>query len=268
MTRGNLSDEELLAIENLLPAIHEWRYLILQLSPDALSMKIPPDSRLPIASVCLQDESHMLSEARFALHESYAHEIWYAKKKEEPVEMTAVFFAKYYSDDAALRLYAAGEDLANAILNMLEIPKETIAPFKKGPSSLQQAVGQYMVREKQDHPITIAIEQLISSKDWTEAIRYRNKWVHEQPPRLAGLGIGYSRENRWIENKDEKTRTLLVGGGDEPEFSIVDLRQIILNAFGQFFKFSLVCTEHYIALLQEQGIVRTENGISFKLFAK
>ena len=74
-------------------------------------------------------------EALYALHEALAHQVWYVEHKAPPNESAATFFVRYYSDDAALRLYSAAEHLANGIIMMLELSKQELDPFLRKRTS-------------------------------------------------------------------------------------------------------------------------------------
>src|SRR5215213_169591 len=130
MTRGKLDKETAARVEKGLPNILDLRKATLFFQPDFISRQFPPGSDIPIAAVCLQDATLTLKEVRYALFESIAHIVWYREKQEPPDENAAVFFGKFYADDAALRLYAAGEHLASSLVNMLQIKKE-LRDFQK-----------------------------------------------------------------------------------------------------------------------------------------
>jgi hypothetical protein len=190
-------------------------------------MGFPPGSTIPIAAVCLQDATSALMEARYALFESSAHIVWYRKKSEPPHEKFAVFFGKFYADDAALRMYAAGEHLGNAIGNMLEIEKE-VSDFKRSDLaksrnvvSRQALVGTYLIENYPDHEITKAVSRLKESIDWKKTRKYRDDWVHGKPPIISGMGIEYERRNRLIVSAG--SIGVSVGGGDEARYSVEDL---------------------------------------------
>ncbi len=118
MSRGLLDEVTLTSISHQLPPIEDLEKIVLRLSPDFISIKFKPDSTIPIAAVCLQDTINTLAEAHYALHEVLAHKIWYLEKVEPKNEAAAVFFSRFYTDDIALRLYSAGEHLAEAIVDM------------------------------------------------------------------------------------------------------------------------------------------------------
>lgn len=254
MTRGHLSKSDLLKIDNALPSIAELGKLVLPILPDFISISFPHGSWAPVALICLQDAYHTLAEARYAMHESLAHELWYRKRREKPYEMGAVYFARYYLDDAALRIYSSGEHLANAILFMMEIPRTDLCKYKKGKGSLQVAVGKYLMDEKPNQPITQALDALVCSAEWKLARCYRNRLVHEQPPAVVGLGLTYRRQRRWKLSADKKTWTLGVGGGDKPKYTVQQLQDTFSQALAQLINFAVYCSRFYLGVLNGKGI--------------
>ena len=166
-------------------------------------------------------------EARYALFEALAHIVWYREKREPSNETLAVFFGKFYADDTALRIYAAGEHLANAIENMLEVEKE-VSDFKrsnlaksKNVVSKQAIVGLYLIANHPNHRITNAVRRLKDFDGWRKTRDYRDDWVHGKPPIISGMGIEYERRNRLIVSADSVG--VSIGGGDEAHYSVEDL---------------------------------------------
>lgn len=227
MSRGKPDKATSARIEKELPNVLDVRTASLNLQPDLISMGFPQGSTVPIATVCLQDTTSALEEARYALLEALAHIVWHRQKSEPSNETAAVFFGKFYADDAALRMYAAGEHLANAIINMLGIHKE-VSDFKKlklakskNVTSKQAIVGNYLIANCPKHKITRAIVRLKESDDWNKTRKYRDDWVHGKPPIISGMGIGYQRRNRLIVSVG--SIGISVGGGDQAQYSVDNL---------------------------------------------
>jgi len=252
MSRGILDKTDAERISQETPELSELEGIVLSLTPDFLSISSRRDTDFPIASVCFHDALHTLQEATYALSEVFAHRIWYLEKKDHPDKMCATFFG-------ALRLYSAGEHLANGIIMMLEITDEDLKPYKvKGKQgkeriSQQSVVGNYLRSQKMSHPITEAVNKLVDSKEWCTTINYRNRLVHEQPPTVKGLGIVYKREKRWkLSPKGEYT--LGIGGGDKPEYSVEELVKFIQSAMFQFTDTLTSVFKFYIGLLKSCGL--------------
>jgi len=263
LSRGPLEATAKERISKELPDLSKLQDLVLRLSSDFLSINFTPESTVPEASVCLNDALRTLGQAVYALSEVFAHQVWYLDKKDPPNKMAAVFFGLFYADDAALRLYSAGEHLANGIILMLEITDEDLQPYKKKGSreriSQQSVVGHFLREQKADHPITAAINKLIDSKKWCATMCYRNTWVHEQPPTVKGLGIIYKRKKnktRWKPSLVGEGYTLKVGGGDVPEYSIKELIRFIQPAMFQFTDTLTSVVNFYMKLLEDSGGVR------------
>jgi hypothetical protein len=274
MSRGLLDEPTLKFIADKLPDLKQMEVTVGTLSPDIVSIKFPHTSTVPIASVCLNDAINTLTEARYALHEVYAHRIYYLEKTEKPNEMAAIYFARFYADDIALRLYTAAEHLASAIIAMLELNLQEIANIKKAnPSriSLASAVGTFLLEQKPDHPISIAISDLIKTDEWEKTHDYRNKWVHEQPPLIKGLGIVWKRQILWHDDEEEvrpgvKTRTLYIGGGVKPELTVDDLVDFTERALNKFVKTTECILNFYVELLDKKGMKLEGNKVKFNPF--
>ncbi len=255
MSRYKLDKESAAKVERELPNLHDVRITSLNFQPDFISMGFPPGSTIAIAAICLQDVTSALEESRYALFEALAHLVYYREKCEPPDEMEAVFFGKFYADDAALRIYAAGEHLANAIVNMLEIKKE-VREFKKlklakskNVVSKQAVVGNYLIENNPAHEITKAILKLKESEEWKKTRKYRDDWVHSKPPLIKGMGIGYERRNRL-----KVTATSIgvsFGGGDAPQYSVDDLLGFIKAALFLLTEAVTETVEFYVDFLNK-----------------
>ena len=267
MGRGLLGKKALANLTKELPDVRQLHRLVLALAPDFISIKFPPESSIPVAAVCLRDATEALLDARYALHEAFAHRVWYLEKRDVPSEGAAAYYGRFYADGTALRLYAAGEHLANAIICMLEITDQELeAHRKKGRISQQVVVLYYLKNEKPTHPVTQAVLRLAKSKEWKEARRYRDIWVHEQPPLVAGRGIVYERRKRWVST--DRGQDLSGGGGDVPRYSVKDLIGFVQPATFVFAEVLTDIVRLYIELLRTHGVNLNENDhqLSVQLF--
>jgi hypothetical protein len=267
MSRGLLDEVTLESINQQLPSIKNLEKIVLQIQPDFISTKFKPDSTIPTATVCLQDAVNTLAEARYALHEVIAHKIWYLEKSGPKNVPASVFFGRFYADDIALRLYSAGEHLAEAIVDFLEINEQELNPYRNKKVSRQVIVGNYLRNEKPSHPVTQAVLSLADSSEWQKTIKYRNDWVHSQPPLVKGLGIVYKRGQRWKLSDTENSYKLELGDGDELEYSVDDLLKFIQPALFKFIDTVNVATQFYIDLLKNHGFSfsEDEHGLQVKL---
>jgi len=238
-----------------LPDIDQLKEQIRCLASDFISMNFEHDSNLPVAAACFQDIRTTLCETRYALLESLAHKTWYLEKTNPPNELAAVFFSRFYADDAALRLYAAAEHLAKAVVYILNIDDNKIKSNRSGSGSRFGTVRKILLQEQPEHPITDAIDTLYKSEEWKSTIDYRDSWVHQQPPLVEGLGVVFKREHRWKRSETGKSYTLGVGsGGDKAQYSIDDLLGFICPALSQFIDKLKIVVEFYIAELSRKGI--------------
>jgi len=227
-------------------------------------MKFPPNSTIPVASVCLRNAVEALADAKFALREAFAHLTWYRKHCDQSEEWVGIHFARFFTDDTALRLYSAGEHLANAIVNALEVEKRDLDKYRrKNRIGQQVVVGHYLLNSQPESQITAAVKRLVLSKDWLKTIRYRNDWVHNQPPTLEGVGIVYERRNRWVISG--RGRHLPVGGGDAPKHTIDNLLGFIQPSLLLLNKVLSDVMRSYVELLRGTGITVTEEGLSVSL---
>jgi hypothetical protein len=253
MSRGLLGKKILREIAKQLPDVEQLSRDILGCLPEAISFRFPPDSSVPVASVCLHDAFHTLVDAIHAFHEILAHRAWYLEKRGTPIEGTAIHFTRFYADDVALRLYAAGEHLANAIIDMLEVKKESLVPYEKKRVSKQIVVWEYLKREEPTHAVTQAVKKLAQSKEWLATLNYRNDWVHGKPPIIKGLGIQYERRKRW--EISDKHISLSFGGGDAPKYSDEDLISMVKPALFVFVESLADITSWYLQLVENRNNV-------------
>jgi hypothetical protein len=248
----SIDDTTLKAMIEQLPSVENLQKTVLQLSPDLISIKLSPGNRIPEAAVCLQDAINVIAEAHYALRKALGNRIEYTKQVDQRDQIAALYFTRFYADDVALRLYAAGEHLAAAIVDMLEINQENLTRYKKTVSR-QAIVGKYLATEKPNHPITVAVLSLAKSPEWEQAIKYRGDWVHNQPPLVKGLGIVYKRGQRWKLSETGNEYTLGFGGGDPPEVSVDDLLKSFHKALVEFITTSNAIVQFYVELLEKRG---------------
>ncbi len=253
MSRGLLGKKILKEIANQLPDIKQLNIDILSYDVTSVSFRFPPESTVPVASVCLWDAFDVLADANHAWHELLAHRAWYLEKRETPLEGTAIRFTRFYADDIALRLYATGEHLANAIICMMEIKREGLKPYKEKYGSSLRNVWEYLKKEEPTHAITEAVKKLAQAKEWRDTISYRNEWVHGKPPIIKGLGIQFERKKRW--EISDKHIGMSFGGGDEPKYSDEDLINIVRPALFVFVEALTDVTAWYGRLAESRSNV-------------
>jgi len=255
MARGWLDAEDLRQIARLLPDLSCVRSLALALNPQWISMKLPHHSTIPAAAVCFQDCEHTLSAAGYALHEAYAEKLWYEQRRVPPEPMSAIFFGKFFADDCALRLYAAGEQLADAVAAMMETDEPSLARYKKRFTSRQARIGAYLAVERPSDPTTTALTALQQADGWQRTRNYRDFWVHEQPPRVEGLGISMRRGTRWT--RTESGWAMGLGSGDAPDLTVDELLLFVRDGLLAFSRAFAAVLDQYIQRLASHGVTVT-----------
>ena len=225
-----------------------------------ISVAFDPESDIPVASVCLLDALRTMAAARYALFEGYAHGIYYREVTSPPEEMQAVWFQQFYVQDAAHRLYGAAEDIAEALILMLEISPVRLRTLKRRAVSQQRAVGELLLKEHAGLAITASIKTLTESAAWTAVMRYRGRLVHEQAPLVGGLGIVHRRQRRWRKTPNGG-RYLTFGGGDPPEFDIATLMATCGDALGALLTVWNDSRSAFMEILEQQGGIVLKDGV-------
>jgi hypothetical protein len=259
MSRGELDRERLERINATLPDLDPRLDAVIGLSPDIISIQFPPESGVPTAAVCLSDAVHTLAGVRYALFECSAHGVFYREVAQPPDEMVAVYFERYYVDDAALRLYSAAEHVANALIFMLEISSDDLGPYRESRTSQQAAVGRFLAERRSQLSVSRSVADLARSTEWGAAMIYRNEWVHDQPPTVEGLGIVYHRGTRWRTGADGSLY-LGIGGGDSPRYTTAELIRIMRGGFDGIVRVLDESMNHYDSLLESRGIRGLREG--------
>jgi hypothetical protein len=254
MLRGPLDDAAKAEISAQLPDMDD----LVEAAPaygllDWNSMFFRDSPMVPIAGVCLRDAISILSASRFATYEALAHQRWgqdHAEKLQHP-DLYKAYYGRFFADDAALRLYAVGEHVAAAIVYLLQIDKAALQAFKATItipfSSYQTLVGMYLASHFPKHPITQAVDNLRKSAEWNWVRRYRDRWVHEQPPLMEGFGIQFKRTIRWEDVPDASTpqQQLFFGTGDKPDYTVDELIGNVRGALGAITEITRVVAEHF-----------------------
>jgi hypothetical protein len=224
---------------------------------DAMVFLDDPTSGIPLAAVCLNDAYYMVAEARYALLEGFRN-VEHYRGKQPSNGLTAAWMGQYYASDVALRLYAAGEHLANAIMQMLKIDRLELKRYekggKKGRASHQAVVARFLKAQMPSHSISTAVDNLGMSVAWAKTVEYRNLWVHAQPPLISGMGLAYQRGKKyWSEFTDIGSRgyELRIGGGDKPELSVDELLEGVREASCTFMDAFVTVGECYNAILAD-----------------
>lgn len=212
-----------------------------------INEKLPEFRHIEVVTttmVYFKNTNDMLYLSRFSLNEYYRNKIWYFEKRNPPNIKAGLVLCQYYLDNIALRLYAAGEFLANGIVSMLDIKKDELKEFKKGNNgkkywSRQRKIGQYLREKKPNHEITQYLKILMDGDEnpWIKTMKYRNEWVHKQPPSLEGLGSCLEIKNKKIYSplKGNTIDADIVITG-KPNYKLKDIFTFVNDGFSNFVK--------------------------------
>ena len=251
---GTLSKKSLNSIRHSLPKLQkDWLDITF---PEQFSFQINDldnDETTHISLVCLGDAFRRAESALDCLFNGYANLIWYRKEKKDIEARSREFFAilkgKFYAEYSFLFLYAIGEDIADFDLNFLTKEKEfnmwqkTVKKKldKKRITSNAAKVGVFMSETYPKHSITASIVKLRDNKFWSDAMKYRNTWVHHKPPIIEGLGIQYNRKSKiW---SDDGAKGFGLGTWSNPQYKVDEVLKIAHEA-------TAICVEVLSELLK------------------
>lgn len=187
-----------------------------------------------ISLVCLYDACRRFESARECVFEASACTEWYRRVAtdidDSSRERSAVLRGRFYSEYCYLFLYAIGEDIAEFVLTFANLSsnfrdwRDKISEegsTRKIGSSRQKQVRKYMCERHPTHGLTQILLSMRSSKAWKTAIHYRNTWVHDKPPIVAGFGIEYDRRRRIFE--DGGKRGFGLGTWSKPAYTVDEI---------------------------------------------
>lgn len=273
MAETELSIRERKYIKSLIPELDEIHDKIISFQPDFISILFDHKNLVPVASICLRDCISILYNAKYALYWAHYHNFILSRKEIAIDQMSEISHIKFYADDVALRLYSAGEHLANSIINMFNLSKHDLKPYKKRRTSNAIIIGNYLQENEPNNKITVAVNRIVQLHEWHETIRYRDKWVHEQPPQINGQGIIYKRKIRWQFNGKEtrpgvKVRSLDIGGSDKPDILIENLLLYVTTSFSALVKLLTEVIDYYQDILTNYGFKLNGKSIQINLPTK
>ncbi len=150
----------------------------------------------------------LLNETHHALIEAEACKAWHKDLRRPPDESAAAYFCRYYLDDAGLRVYASCEHMLKSISHYKRLHAR-----EHGSGSLLDRVLASLTKREPDSPIAEWLVGLKTNSDWKECVEYRNDWVHNERPNLAGLG---PRARTTATRTVFPDGTLCIQGGEEP----------------------------------------------------
>lgn len=267
--RGSITQDEVKEISSKLPNIEFLVRTRPNLDAELVSRRFAHNPKFPVAGTCLADAISTLAECRFAVYEASAHKIWYESHANEIeyADLYGLYTARFFCDDAALRLYAVGEYLAEAIIILLNINKKHLERQKN--ASLQNRVGEYLRTKFPNHVFTRYVGDLLESDGWRQTRDYRDRWVHGQPPLIEGLGRQFKRQTRWVRLTDSeiaewqaiypdfgtgaKIRMSLTSLGDKSELTIDDLLGDVRGALFAVSALTEKLVSYFFEMVKSQG---------------
>jgi hypothetical protein len=223
MTRGELDRDTLSYLDRLVPEAITLQKRTLKLNPSFIEMGLGPKTDKGTAAVCLDDAADLLTEARFALHEAHAHWLWHSEPKNRSSSVSALFWSRFYLDDSLLRTYSAGESVGAFLY--IEFGGPDLRRAGGQPTTHSRLLSAADRIKTAGHRDVLARKTmaLVENPSWIFLKRYRDEWLHDQRPRLKGLGITYGRRPRWEHSSDGRTFSMTIGGGDPPRVTIEEL---------------------------------------------
>ena len=202
------------------------------------------------ARVRLSDGWHMLNEARIALFEAEACTLFY--EEYQPNHTEALYWCKYYLDDAALRLHSSCEHMLRSVVfywTLSGVEKgHSVGAVGSSKDSRESLLVSVLKRAKQskDRQVRVDVakllEKLRSNKAWKACMKHRNDWVHTRLPAITGLfpdivfkTFDYEKELppallKYVGLKKGVTMTVGIGR------DITVLRKTVRSAFGELFR--------------------------------
>lgn len=228
------------------------------LLPDFVSTCLPHDSDVPIAVVCLRDCQSTLGQCLHALHQHCLQGVEH-RFNDEPVR--AAWVERFYLEDAAMRLYAAAEHLANSIAFLRNVAENDLSKIRarsrwekvrrtlRTPGGTEDLLGEMM-------------QEVGRSRSWKFAITYRGDVVHAQPPILEGDGVRFRRLRRWRSITDGDRVELDIGlSGDEPQHAPEEVREHLIEAFRALLPLALATRKEILQLLESRGVEFKSGGV-------
>lgn len=234
--RGEISTDSFEKIKKALPKLPDgWLDITFPEQSTFLLNDLYKNETTHISVVCLYDAFRRAESALDCLFECYACLKWFREEgidiKTESREFFAVYYGKFYAEYNYLFLYAIGEDIAEFVLTFLTKESEfkiwLSDPVvdkklrKKKIASNAAKVGVFMAEQYSGNNVTKAILKLRDNDSWNKAMKYRNRWVHEKPPIIEGLGIQYNRKSKIFDDNGAKGFGL--GTWSSPDFGVEEI---------------------------------------------
>jgi Cthe_2314-like HEPN len=237
--RGGIPNERMEQIHAGLPRSLELKKLHPYLETEDPFIAFGSGHTKAHAQVRLSQGWHLLNEARFALVEADACKVFYEEC--EPNLIEAIYWRRFYFDDAVLRLCSSCEHLLQCV-NFhwnLGVPPKSIGLGKVITAAAKSTVPEV------NGAVATSLRGLTT--EWKDCKTYRNDWVHNERPGVAGLGWEISFNKQSIPPQMAEVLKVLKKSGYPPTTGslksigfgkgreIGDLDRIVRTAFCQLF---------------------------------
>jgi len=227
--RGGISEDHMGDVQAGLPRSLDLRKLNPCLEEPLLGLG-SKGMKTMRAHVRLSQGWHLLNEARIALVEADACKLFY--EEYEPNSTEAIYWCRFYLDDAALRLGSSCDHLLQCVNFCwdLGVHARSMGVFGKVIAAAQASSEPEVSGE-----VATSLLGLTGDRDACRA--YRNDLVHNERPAIAGVDFGFmfSRQAEALPPSVAAALTELgypaIGTGRK----INELRRVVRNAYCQLF---------------------------------
>jgi hypothetical protein len=225
--RGELGEHYGNIVNEKVPEAVSIHQRALRLDPARFAMVFGPGTNRDEIAACLQDAASFLAEARYALAEAHAQWLWHTEVAEPADPISARFWSQFYLDDAILRMYSTAETVAafaELHLDVRSMKQRLPKKAREGIRGQSRVIRLSKLLDKVGSvgDLQANIAAIATDASWLFVTDYRDRWVHEQRPRLEGLGLSYQRRKRWQQDQQDSkgnTWVLGIGGGDPPDLT-------------------------------------------------
>jgi hypothetical protein len=236
--RGGIPNDRMKQIHAGLPRSLELQHLNPYLEIDNPLVTFGSKPTKIRAYVRLSQGWHLLNEARIALIEAEACKVFYEECEPNPIE--AIYWCRFYLDDAALRLCSSCEHLLQCVNFYwgLGVPPKSTDLFKKVITAAEKSSLPQVSADA-----ATSLRGLTT--DWRECKKYRNDWVHNERPGIAGIAWEVSFKESNAEDIPPAISQALKESGHPPIPSrktsfgtgrkIAELHRIVISAYLQLF---------------------------------
>lgn len=205
------------------------------------------ESNLKQAYSCLSDAYNRINYSIFSFNEASLFSEWLNENDNVPhAKLKAVNSARFYLDYIPLLLYAAQEDISIFLLHILNLKNE-FQSWKSNKSfngkCNAERVGRFIVEDDKNTLISRYLIKMLKNNEWSELIKYRNKWVHDTYQNYDDSRIQINRKSN-VRNVDGM-KSISFGGGDIPDVTMDKMLKTCKVSLELIFGLVNLCIEMY-----------------------